>query len=190
MKNEFIEYMSTFTKLSKEEEQLMIDSYPIRTYKKGDFLLKEGQIQRDAFLILKGSVRKHCIVDGIDKTIEFYTAKQVAIDFKSIANQKPSINYLSCLEDAVIVIINSEKEEAFYKRFPRFEEISRIETTKMMGENQELLSIFITSSPEERYKHILKNRPNLLQIAAQHQIASYIGVTPESLSRIRKRILQ
>ena len=73
--------------------------------------------------------------------------------------------------------------------FPVFEEISRIETSKMMGENQELLSNFITSSPEERYKHILKNRPDLLQIAAQHQIASYIGVTPESLSRIRKRIL-
>ncbi|RLD76147.1 MAG: Crp/Fnr family transcriptional regulator, partial [Bacteroidetes bacterium] len=107
-----------------------------------------------------------------------------------IANQKPSINYLSCLEDAVIVIINSEKEEAFYKRFPRFEEISRIETTKMMGENQELLSIFITSSPEERYKYILENKPNLLQIAPQHQIASYIGVTPESLSRIRKRIIK
>ncbi len=84
--------------------------------------------------------------------------------------------------------MNSEKEKAFYKRFPRFEEISRLETEKMLGNNQEQLSNFITNSPEERYKNLINTKPELLQRVAQHQIASYLGVTPESLSRIRKRI--
>jgi CRP-like cAMP-binding protein len=188
MKNELIEYMSQFTELSEEEAQLMIESYPLRTYKKGSVLLKEGQVSKDAFLVLKGCVRKYCLIDGEEKTTAFFMEGEVAIDFESAANHKPSKHYLECVEDSRIAVINSEKEEAYYKRFPRFEELSRAEAEKMMGSSQEALSSFITSSPEQRYLDLLQNRPKLLQRVPQHQIASYIGVTPESLSRIRKRI--
>lgn len=180
--------MSQFTELSDEEEQLMIESYPVRTYKKGSELLKQGQVAKDAFLVLRGCVRKYCLLDGEEKTTAFFTEGEVAIEFESIANQTPSRHYIACVEESRIAIINSEKEEEYYKKFPRFEELARTETEKMMGENQEMLSSFITSSPEERYILLLRNRPDLLQRVPQHQIASYIGVTPESLSRIRKRI--
>lgn len=188
MENELIKFMSRFTKLSEEEAQAMIDSYPVKIFEKGDILLKEGQVQKDAFLILQGCIRKYRLLDGEEKTTGFFTEEQVAIDFESMANQAPSRHYLECTEKSKIAVINSEKEEAYYKRFPRFEELSRAQMELMFGENQKMLSNYITSSPEQRYLDLIKQKPDLLQRIPQHQIASYLGVKPESLSRIRKRL--
>ena len=103
---------------------------------------------------------------------------------------KPTLNSYSCTENTIVVIVNSEKEKKFYQKFPRFEEITRLETEKILGNNQEQMSNFITQSPEERYQELLTTKPELLQRAPQHQIASYLGITPESLSRIRKRLVK
>ena len=69
------------------------------------------------------------------------------------------------------------------------EEVKEIEVEKEAGKTQENFALFITSSPEERYLNLLKTRPNLLQSVPQHQIASFLGIKPESLSRLKKRIL-
>jgi CRP-like cAMP-binding protein len=190
MESELIKFMSRFTELSEEEAQTMIDFYPVKIYKKGEELLRVGQIAQDSFLVLSGCIRKYCIVDGEEKTIDFYTEEQVAVEFESMSQQSPSKYYLVCLEDSKIAKINSKKEEDYYKKFPRFEELSRMQMEVMMGENLRALSNFITSTPEQRYLELIKKRPELLQRIPQHLIASYLGITPESLSRIRKRILK
>lgn len=190
MKNELIKFMSQFTELTDKEAQVMVDFYPIKLYKKGEVLLQEGQIAQDSFLILSGCVRKYCIVDGVEKTIDFYTEEQVAVEFESMSQQSPSKYYLVCFEDSKIAIINSKKEEEYYKKFPRFEELSRIQMEVMMGENLRAFSKFITLTPEQRYLDLLQNRPKLIQRVPQHLIASCLGITPESLSRIRKRIFK
>lgn len=188
MENELVKYMSRFTKLSDEETQAMIDSYPVKTFEKGEILLKAGQIQKDAFLILQGCIRKYCLLHGEEKTTGFFTEEQVVVDFESMANQAPTKHFLVCVEKSKIAIINFEKEEAYYKRFPRFEELSRAQMELMFGENQRMLSNYIISSPEQRYLDLIKQKPDLLQRIPQHQIASYLGIKPESLSRIRKRL--
>lgn len=188
MENELIQFMSQFTKLSDEEAQTMIDFYPVKVFRKGTVLLQEGQLAKDSFLVLSGCVRKYCIIDGEEKTTDFFIEEQVAIDFESMSSQTPSKYYLTCLEDSKIAVINADKEQEYFKKFPRFEELARAETEKMFGENQHTLSSYITLSPEQRYLELIKSRPALLQRVPQHLIASYLGVTPESLSRIRKRI--
>lgn len=188
MERKFVEYISTFTTLSKEEEEFMLESYPIKQFKKGVCILEEGKQTQDTFLILEGCIRRHRIIDGEDKTTDFYTESDAVAEFESLSQNKPTKHSYSCIEETVVVVINTEKEKVFYKKFPRFEELSRKQTEKMLGENQSELSDFITQSPEERYKHLWNDKPELLQRVPQHQIASYIGVTPESLSRIRKRM--
>lgn len=190
MKRKFIEYIASFTPLSKEEEELMLESYPINTYKKGTCLLREGEKTKDTFLILKGCIRCHRTINDADRTTGFFIEGEAVAEFESISLNKPALHSFTCLEETTVVVINSEKEEAFYKRFPRFEEITRVEMEKMLGKNQEELSNFITMSPEERYKHLITTKANLLQRVPQHYIASYLGITPESLSRIRKRLAQ
>jgi hypothetical protein len=92
--------------------------------------------------------------------------------------------------DSSLVVGNREKEESLYKRFPKFETVSRKVMEKVFAEQQEIMSSYTTDTAEQRYLKLLKSRPDLFQKIPQYQIASYIGVKPESLSRIKKRISQ
>ena len=188
MKNTLVEMMSSFIELTDEEKQGILEAFPIKRYTKGTNILKEGQISKEAFLVIKGCVRKYSIKDDDEKTTDFYTEFQSAVNFDSMSNNTPSKYYFTCTEDSTIAILNSEKESALYKRFPRFGEVCRVEMEKMLGASQEDLSTFINSTPEERYLNLLKNRPDLIQRVPQYQLASYLGIKPETLSRIRKRI--
>jgi signal-transduction protein with cAMP-binding, CBS, and nucleotidyltransferase domain len=189
MKETLVDMMSNFIDLTDEEKQGILEAFPIKTFAKETDLLKEGQIAKDAFVVIKGCIRKYSIQNGEEITSEFYTEFQSAVNFDSMANKKPSKYYLSCTEETTVAIMNSEKENALYKKFPRIGEVCRVEMEKILGENQEAFSTFKNASPKERYLNLLKNRPDLILRVAQHQLASYLGVKPETLSRIRKRIL-
>ncbi len=188
MENTLVEMMSSFIDLNDEEKQGILEAFPIKTYTKETDLLKEGQIAKDAFLVIKGCIRKYSIEEGEEKTTDFYTEYQSAVNFESMSNSSPSKYYFTCTEDSTIAIMNSEKENALYKKFPRFGEVCRVEMEKMLGASQEELSTFIKSTPKERYLNLLKERPDLVQRVPQYQLASYLGIKPETLSRIRKRI--
>jgi CRP-like cAMP-binding protein len=188
MENTLVEMMSSFIDLSDEEKQGILEAFPIKTYTKGTVLLKENQIAKDAYLVIKGCIREYSIDDGEEKTKNFYTEFQSAVNFESMANNKPSKYYFTCTEDTTVAIMNSEKENSLYKEFPRFGEVCRVEMEKMLGSNQEEMSIFINSTPKERYLNLLENRPDLIQRVPQYQLASYLGIKPETLSRIRKRV--
>lgn len=189
MENTLVEMMSNFIDLTKDEKQGIIEAFPIKKYSKGINLLKEGKIAKDAFVIIKGCVRKYSLEDGEEITTEFYTEFQSAVNFDSMSNNTPSKYYFTCTEDSIIAIMNSKKENALYKKFPRFGEVCRVEMEKMLGASQEELSNFKNSTPKERYLNLLKERPNLANRVPQYQLASYLGIKPETLSRIRKRIV-
>lgn len=188
MRNTLVEMMSNFIDLTNEEKEGILDAFPIKTYQKGTNLLKEGQIAKDAFLVIKGCVREYSMEDGEGKTTAFYTEFQSAVNFDSMANNRPSKYYFTCTEETTVAILNSEKENALYEKFPRFSEVCRVEMEKMLGASQENLSTYKKSTPKERYLNLLENRPDLVQRVPQYQLASYLGVKPETLSRIRKRI--
>ena len=188
MKNTLVKLMSNFIKLTKDEEKGIIEAFPIKSYSKGMNLLKEGQISKDAFIIIKGCVRKYAIINGDEKTYAFYTELQSAVNFESISNNSPSEYFFTCTEDSIVAILNSEKENELYKKFPRFGEVCRVEMEKMLGTSQEDLLNYKNSTPKERYLGVLKTRPELVQSVPQYQLASYLGIKPETLSRIRKRI--
>lgn len=188
MNNTLVEMMSSFIDLTDDEKQGILEAFPIKNFLKGTNLLKEGQIAKDAFLVIKGCVRKYSNEDGEEKTTGFYTEFQSAINFDSMANNSPSKYYFSCTEDCIVAILNSEKETALYKKFPKFGEVCRVEMEKMLGASQEDLSSFKNSTPKERYLNLLNERPKLVQRVPQYQLASYLGIKPETLSRIRRKI--
>lgn len=182
------EYVKLMKELNPEEIKFIQDRNPIVFFKKGTILLREEEISDKCYYIFEGCVRQYIIKDGIEKTTFFYTEDQAISTFSSTSHNVPSKYYLECMEDCNLSVTSYTSEKEVYKRFPKLESVCRKETEKELGKFQEMLSTYITTSPEERYLNLLKNRPTLLNRVPQHQIASYLGVKPESLSRIRKRI--
>ena len=88
----------------------------------------------------------------------------------------------------MLTVVTPEEERRLFAQFPHFETISRAAVEEELGKTQEQLSSVLLRTPEERYRELLDTRPDLLDRVPQYQLASYLGVTPESLSRIRKRL--
>jgi CRP-like cAMP-binding protein len=189
MEYRIADYFARFAVLSQEEYAAIAESAVVRHCPKGTILLEAGQVSKECYFVLEGCVREYYVVDGEEKTTGFFTEEQWVVSISSFTNKTPADHFFACIEDAVLVVGSEDRENELYRKFPRFETLSRLELGKVLAEQQRLRAMYVTDSPEERYLRILERQPLLLQRVPQYQLASYIGVKPESLSRIRKRIL-
>ena len=160
----------------------------IKACKKGEFLLKEGQFSTNTYFILEGCIREYIISDGEEKTTNFYSEEQWAISLNSFSTSGSASYNWVCMEKTTVVVGNEQQAQKLFEHFPRFETISRAIMEAALAEQKEVLTSYYTDSPEKRYLKLLKSRPELVQRIPQYHLASYIGVKPESLSCIRKRI--
>lgn len=187
MKNDIITYLSKYVPVSEELENIIIESAMIQTFDKGAVLLKQGDISHESFLVLKGCIRSYYVVDGIEKTTAFYTEEYSVIPpayGKNISSQ----HYLECTENTIATVGTPAMETEMFARYPQLESVCRVLSEVFLSKSQESFDDYILSSPEARYTKLLSSRPDLMQRVPQYQIASYLGVTPESLSRLRKRL--
>lgn len=190
MNNRLIDYFLRISNLNADEVSVLTESMFVQKFKKGSFLLKEGQVSHDTYFILDGCVRQFTILDGDDKTINFFTEEQWIISLENFTSKTPSKYSLVCVEDTTVVLGNEQKAQELFKQFPRFETISRQIMETVLFEQQNLMTSYITDKPEQRYLKLLETRPDIFQRVPQYDIATYIGVKPESLSRIRKKLLK
>lgn len=186
--NRLTAYFSRLAPLSDEEARAIADDMQVRRYSKGTLLLREGQVCTECYFVMEGCLRQYYLSDGLEITTRFFTEEDWMVS-PGFIQKTPANHYFECLEDCTLVVGTADKENALYRRFPRFESLSRNVLEKALAEQQELWAAYVTDTPEKRYLRLLKNRPDLLQRVPQYLLAGYIGVKPESLSRIRKRIM-
>ncbi|NBA84802.1 cyclic nucleotide-binding domain-containing protein [Emticicia sp. CRIBPO] len=189
MENLLVKYVSKSLSLSVEEINAIEQEIVIRDFRKGTILLREGEVSTRCYFNLKGLVRQYYLVDGEEKTTAFFAEEQAVNSFESASQRIPSKHYLACVEDCTLVVGDLSTETDFLERFPRLEILVRMMVDQDFGKQQEMLASYIITSPEERYLKLLESPYNLIQRVPQYQLAGYLGITPESLSRIRKRIL-
>ncbi len=182
-----VDYFSQYITLSEEEVQIIKNEDIIREYKKNHVLLEEGQVAKVCFLVLKGCVKRYYLEDGEEKIMEFYTEND-PITMVSYTNQEPSAYYLSCVEPCLISTGTEERTQRFLAEFPRFIPIFIKIGDILTAKKQVSFDSFKKSSPEIRYQKLVELRPDLINRVPQYMIASYLGIKPESLSRIRKRL--
>lgn len=190
MEDKLITYFSKFRKLSEPEKEAIRADMRIEKVEKGTVLLRGGQVPLDNYFVLKGCVRKFYLKGGEEKTIHFFTEEDwilPAIDPSS--SQQGSDYFLECTEDSFLVFANDRDGNELLKKYPKFQELSMIVLEKEITKLQSQMALYHNNTPEQRYLHLQEVQPDLLERVPQYQLSSYIGVKPESLSRIRKRIL-
>ncbi len=183
------QFIEQYMPLSEEEKHALVSLDIFRSEKKGTVLLREGERSNTGYFVLKGCIRSYYCVDGEEKTTAFYTEMEGTTP-PSAMNGEPSDYYISCVEDTLFTVASPDMEAIIFERFPRFETLCRIISEELLARQQIDFDKFKISSPEQRYIDLASKRPDLIQRVPQHQLASYIGITPQSLSRLKSRILK
>lgn len=181
------DYLSGYIKFSEEDKGIIRSLIQLKNCRKGEILLEQGKKSKDSYLVIKGCLRAYYMVDGEERTTEFFTEEEIIAPVCVVDGTK-SKYYISCIEDATLLVSNPALEEIGFAKFPQFEMLCRIMSEKQSAQKQSDLDNFKISNPEQRYLHLLQTRPDLFQRVPQYQLASYLGITPQSLSRLRKRI--
>lgn len=183
------EFIAKYISLSEEEKAAILSLGIFRSVKKGTVLLSQGQRSQESYFVLKGCLRAYYVIDGEEKTTAFYTEME-GITPQCVLSKEPSGYYMAALEDTLITVSTPGMEAEAFEKFPRFETLCRMISEEQLAKSQLSFDEFKTSSPEERYLRLVQNRPDLLQRVPQRQLASYLGITPQSLSRLRARIYE
>ena len=189
MQQILFDFISKYVTLTEEEKNAIGSSDIFRSVKKGTILLKEGQRSKESYFILKGCICIYYVLDSEEKWTGFYTEME-AFTPPCVISKTPSEYYISCVEDTILSVSNSDMEAEMNGKFPKFETLCRMLSEDLLAKQRIDFDEFKTSSPEQRYFNLLQKRPDLLQRVPQHQLASYLGITPQSLSRLRGRILE
>ena len=187
MKNILFDFISKYVSLTEDEKNALLSLDLFHSVKKGTLLLKEGQNTKESYFILKGCIRTYYQIDGEEKTTAFYTEMDVLTPH-CVINKAPSEYFISCVEDSILSISNADMEIEINSKFPKFDIMCRKLSEQLLAKQQLDFDEFKTSSPEQRYLNLLQKRPDLVQRVPQHQLASFLGIKPQSLSRLRARI--
>lgn len=189
MQQKLFAFIAKYMTLTEEEKSVIGALEIFRSVKKGTVLLNAGERSRNSYFVLEGCLRTYYVVDGEERTTSFYTELE-ALTPPCVVSRTPSDYYISCVEDTILTVSDADLEVDMNSRFPRFESLCKVLSEELLAKERVDFDAFKTSSPEERYLSLLRTRPDLVRRVPQHQLASYLGIKPQSLSRLRARLIE
>ena len=186
-----IEYFNNILPLNDEEKAFVEDTFKERRVKRKEFILEEGQLCKHNTFVLSGFFRTFTIDEaGKERNLQFATENWWIGDIYSFDRQVPTNLYIKAVENSEILQIHKNDLLDLFENYPKFDKIFRILAQNAMVSLHQRITESITHSVEHRYLNFLQQHPNLKNRVSNVQIASYLGVTPEFLSAIRKRVAQ
>ena len=177
--------LADFARLSGEELTSIADLTFIKELKTGDFWFREGMQAKHVAFIYKGYLRKYFIVDGTERTDFFYFENSFTGDLPSILENSPCKSFNVAMEPTVLLALPFQKLNELALKSFNIEHMLRQFVEQGFVNYYNKASSFILQSPTERYKSLICQYPEVLQRVTQYHIASYLGITPQHLSRIR-----
>ncbi|MCT4643734.1 MAG: Crp/Fnr family transcriptional regulator [Carboxylicivirga sp.] len=185
-----IENIKHYIDLNKEEIALLEEAAVRKTFRKKTIIFEEGKVSDEIYFVTSGCVRLFYNNEGNEKTAFFYTEGQFICAGESFTFNIPAIENYEAIEDTELYIFSKASIIELTNNLPKMEVIARIATENELITYQKLVAFFITKSAEERYLDLLNTQKDLFQRVPQQYIASYLGVSPETLSRIKARVIK
>ncbi|WP_203257933.1 Crp/Fnr family transcriptional regulator [Hyunsoonleella ulvae] len=181
--------ISRFIDLNQEEEELYVSLLTERKLKKKEFLLRQGEIARYDYFTTKGCLKIYKIDDSGSEHISMFAIKDWwSGDMASFLTQKPGNYFIQALEDSEVLLMSKENFDLLFEKIPKFERFYRILYQRSLVSYIQQSDQNISLNAEERYRNFIKKYPTLIHRISQKNIAAYLGVTPEFLSVLRKKM--
>jgi len=183
-----LEYFERLIPLDEEEKKLIVERFHPRLYRKRQYVLQEGDVCIQLNFVVRGCLRMYQVDDkGAEHIIQFASENYWINDLGSFHGLRPSHLNIDALEDTVVLQINRDDLVFLYLQAPKFNRIFRVLLENNFVRLQERLLQNISSTAEDRYKSFLNIYPHLVNRVSQVHIASFLGMTPEFLSRLRNK---
>jgi CRP-like cAMP-binding protein len=183
-----IKTVKHFIRISSEEETIISDLFAESHLKPGEYFLEEGKVCRSVAFIEKGLLRYFVTQDGNEKTIYFNKENEFACNYSSFLPGKPSDTSIQALEETTLSLISYDNLQRLYADVKEGERFGRLAIEQVFLAGLEQIRSLYADPPPARYQQFLAIYPDLVQRIPQYYVASYVGVKPQSLSRIRKRL--
>ncbi|SIT83253.1 Crp/Fnr family transcriptional regulator [Pontibacter indicus] len=185
----FFQNLNSKVQLTEEEEEQIKTYLTLKKLRKKQYLLQEGDVCKMIAFVEKGALRAYSVDENSNEhIIQFGLEGWTISDLYSFLTGEPATYNIDALEDSELVIISKSAHEELLQTMPKYETFTRLNITGAYLAMQRRLTSTISASVEERYQDFITLYPHIAQRVPQHMIASYMGLTPETLSRIRKRI--
>lgn len=189
MFNEFVDIINEkYESLDESELDALQDYAVFRTYRKNEVIVNETSLTRDILFVLNGTLRVFYDFNGVDKTIFFHSKGAFVWSCNNCTIQIPKNENYQALEKTTLLHFDKSKMDEMFRLFPKLERIARLGAENVLMEYQQLIASHIVLSPKERFLELMDENKALFQKAPQKYIASYLGISPETLCRIKRNV--
>lgn len=189
MKEQIKKYFNRYVNFSDAEIDDVYSHLIVKTFQKKEMILHEKSICNYNYFIIKGVIRSYYIdAKGNEKITQFAIDNWWITNIESFVNKTPSTQYLQSLEKTTALLLSKDVLETLYIKHPKLERLFRIVTENMLIANQRKNDVFLQMKSKERYTFFVEKLPDFNQRVPQYMIASYLEITPEYLSELRKTI--
>jgi CRP-like cAMP-binding protein len=180
-------FITQYVNLSEGELEDITGRFKTKTLKKNSYLLKKGNVCKDIVFVNKGCLRLYYVKDNVEISVWFAFEQSSAIEIYSFISENPSNYFLQAIEDTEVLYLSKAELNNLYQQYPKMQEMMRNFWEDVILNLINRFTALQTDSAEKRYLDLL-SKPGYLKTIPQKYLASFIGVTPTSLSRIRKQI--
>lgn len=187
MSAELKDFIAQYAGFSAAELEDISGRFKNKAVKKNNYLLKQGNTCKDLVFVQKGCLRLYYLKEGIEVSVWFALPQSSAIEIYSFISGNPSDYFLQAIEDSEVLYLSKTELNKLYQQYPKMQEMMRNFWEDVILNLINRFTALQKDSAEKRYLELL-NKPDYLATIPQKYLASFIGVTPTSLSRIRKRL--
>lgn len=181
-------YKNLVPQITESEWEAFEKCLVVRQLKKGEFLVRAGQVCKYVSFINSGLVRLYYSIEGKDISTGFAKKGDYTSEYESFLTRRPAAQNIEALTEVEVIELGYDDMQRMYKSYPVFQEFGRKISEMLFIMLNQRNTALLALTPEERYTQMIETNASLLQLVPQYMLASFIGVTPEHLSRIRRKL--